>query len=335
MKQWNKYLCWICILGMLISTGCSKGLEQWVRQKGYVYYPDFQESPLMGQILQGEQIIDNPCIVSRSNTVPLEEKTQVQVMKNSDKIQQLLHDVTQTAILGDFHQVKEAILTLRNLHAVRLNDFIPSGPCNDFRMNMVTEVLNAGGISILLKDANGNDITYLFKPVSEDAVPSDVVFGRPIFINNRHFHLGYKTELFACESVNRKDIVVSRNQTVNNADVALQLRYLDYQKQGYEHIALMRIMVSGFIPQDQMDISMIKSNQFLSTKDTEQTWKSAHKPINGRLELTQGGVMQLFEGARGGISARKRSTGIYFEVLSITEMAVRMRIQYIRYMDVK
>ena len=285
----------------------------------------------MGHILQDKRIVINPCIANRSTSIPLVEKAQLQVIEGSAKIKKLLQDVTKTPITGNFFQAKQAILTLRDLSSVKLTELIPTGPCNNFQMEMITEVLTAGGMSVVIKDASGNDITYLFKPVSETAVPSDVVFGRPIFISGRQFNLGYKTKFFNCKSINRKDILINRDQTVNDADVALQLRYLDHRKQGYENIALMRIMVSGFIPEDQTEINTIKSNQFLKSQDPEETWDASHKPENGRLELTQGGIIQIFEGVRGGLAAKTLGSGVYFEVLSITERAVQMRVQYISY----
>jgi len=317
---------------MLITTGCSKGIERWVKKKGYVYYPDYRESKIMGHLLQRDgQIVANPCITDVSQKIVVPEKTQLQIIEGSEKIKDLMQRVTNTPIMGDFFQAKQAILTLRDLSQVKLTEIIPTGPCNDFRMEVITELLNAGSMSIVIKDATGNDITYLYKPVSETAVPPDVVFGRPIFISGRQFHLGYKTETLYCKSISRKDIRIARDQTVNDADVALQLRYMDHQKRGYENIALMRIMVSGFIPDDQTDMNIIKTNQFVTTSDTEKTWDIAHKPENGRLRLSQGGVVQVFEGVRGGLAAKTRSSGIYFEVLSITESEVQMRIQYISY----
>ncbi|MBF0451674.1 MAG: hypothetical protein HQK75_13285 [Candidatus Magnetomorum sp.] len=333
MNYWKKFGLFILIVCMVTTIGCSKGLERWVKKRGYVYYPDYRETEIMGHLLQRDgQIVANPCIsnVSKASVIP--EKTQLQIIEGSEKIKELLQRVTQTPMMGDFFQARQAILTLRDLSQVQLTEIIPSGPCNDFRMDVITELLNAGSMSVVIKDATGNDITYLFKAVSETAAPADVVFGRPIFITGRQFHLGYKTENFSCKSVSRKDVRIARNQTVNDTDVALQLRYMDHRKRGYENIALMRVMVSGFIPEDQTDMNIIKANQFIESQDPEKTWEIAHKPDNGRLRLSQGGVVQLFEGVRGGVAAKTRSSGIYFEVLSITEQEVQMRIQYISYL---
>jgi hypothetical protein len=319
------------LIYVLLLTGCSTGIERWVASKGFVFAPDYQETQLMGHILQDKRLANNPCIANRSTSIPLVEKAQLHIIEGSANIKKLLQDVTKTPIAGNFFQAKQAILTLRDLSKVKLTELIPTGPCNNFQMEMITEILTAAGMSVVIKDAAGDDITYLFKPVSETAVPSDVVFGRPIFISGRQFNLGYKTNIFKCKSINRKDVVINRDQTVNDADVALQLRYMDHQKQGYENIALMRIMISGFIPEDHTDINTIKSNQFINSQDPDETWVSAHKPENGRLELTQGGIVQLFEGVRGGIAAKTLGSGVYFEVLSITERAVQMRIQYISY----
>jgi len=320
-----------CLICMLLISGCSTGVERWVLTKGFVFAPDYKETHVIGNILQNNNIVVNPRIANRSTSIPLVEKSQLQIIEGSAKIKQLLKDVTKTQITGNFFQAKEAILTLRDLSTIKLTDLIPTSPCNNFKMEMITEVLTASGMSIVIKDAGGNDITYLFKPVSETAVPSDVVFGRPIFISGRQFTLGYKTKSFNCASINNKVVSMNRDQTVNDADVALQLRYLDYRKQGYENIALIRIMVSGFIPEDRTDVNTIKSNQFLRSQDPEEIWESAHKPENGRLELTQGGIVQIFEGVRGGLAAKTLGSGIYFEVLSITERAVQMQIQYISY----
>ncbi|ETR73147.1 MAG: hypothetical protein OMM_01174 [Candidatus Magnetoglobus multicellularis str. Araruama] len=332
MNFFKKTICLIWIISMCLSMGCTSGIEKWVGQKGYVFDPDFRETQIMGHILQDNKIVINPCIANRSISMPLSEKAQLHTIEGSANIKRLLQEVTKTPIMGDFFQAQQAILTLRDLSTEKLTEFIPTGPCNNFKMKMITEILNAGGMSVVIKDAGGNDITYLFKPVSETAVPNDVVFGRPIFITGRQFHLGFKTETIDCKSINRKDILINRDQTVNDADVALQLRYMDHRRQGYENIALIRIMVSGFIPEDQTDVNTIKSNQFFDVTDPEQTWEAAHKPQNGRLELTQGGIVQVFEGVRGGLAAKTRSSGIYFEVLSITERAVQMRIQYISYL---
>jgi len=320
-----------CLSCILFFTGCSTGLERWVNKKGFVFAPDYQESQIMGFVIQDQQLVINPCVANRYSAIPLVEKAQVQVIEGSAAIKKLLQDVTKTPISGNFFQAQQAILTLRDLSRVKLTELIPTGPCNNFQMEMITEVLTAAGMSVVIKDSAGNDITYLFKPVSETAVPSDVVFGRPIFISGRQFVLGYKTNFFDCKSINRKDILINRDQTVNDADVALQLRYMDHQKQGYENIALMRIMVSGFIPEAQTDINTIKSNQIVNSQDPVETWESAHKPKNGRLELTQGGIVQIFEGVRGGLAAKTLGSGVYFEVLSITERSVQMRIQYISY----
>jgi hypothetical protein len=320
-----------CLCCILLLTGCSTGLERWVKKKGFVFAPDYLESQIMGFVIQDQRLVINPCVANRSTGIPLVEKAQLQVIEGSATIKKLLQDVTKTPIAGNFFQAKQAILTLRDLSTVKLTELIPTGPCNNFQMEMITEVLTAAGMSVVIKDSGGNDITYLFKPVSETAVPSDVVFGRPIFISGRQFVLGYKTNVFDCKSINRKDILINRDQTVNDADVALQLRYMDYQKQGYENIALMRIMVSGFIPEAQTDINTIKSNQIIQSQDPVETWESAHKPENGRLELTQGGIVQIFEGVRGGLAAKTLGSGVYFEVLSITERSVQMRVQYISY----
>jgi hypothetical protein len=332
MNIWKKIGLLISIVCLLTTIGCSKGIERWVKKKGYVYYPDYRESEIMGHLLQRDgQIVANPCITNVSKSTGIPEKTQLQIIKGSEKIKDLLQRVTKTPMMGDFFQAKQAIVTLRDLSQVEMTEIIPTGPCNDFRMEVVTELLNAGSMSIVIKDATGNDITYLYKPVSETSVPPDVVFGRPIFITGRQFHLGYKTEYFYCKSISRKDVRVSRDQTVNDTDVALQLRYMDHKRRGYENIALMRIMISGFIPKDQTDMNIVKSNQFIETNDPDKTWEIAHKPENGRLRLPQGAVVQVFEGVRGGIAAKKRSSGVYFEVLSITEHEVQMRIQYISY----
>jgi hypothetical protein len=318
----------VCLLWL---TGCSTGLEGWVAKKDFVFAPDYKESPIMGHIIQDNILVINPCIANRSTSIPLVEKPQSQVIEGSEKIKKLLQDVTRTSITGNFFQAKQAILTVRDISSIKLTELVPTGQCNNYQMEMITEVLTAAGMSVAIKDAKGNDITFLFKPVSETAVPSDVVFGRLILISGRTFNLGYKTKMFSCKPINQKDILINRDQTVNDADVALQLRYLDYQKQGYENIALMRIMVSGFIPEKKTEVNRIKSNQFFKSQDPEEIWESAHKPENGRLELTQGGIVQIFEGVRGGLAAKALGSGVYFEVLSITERAVQMRIQYISY----
>jgi hypothetical protein len=320
-----------CLICMLLISGCSTGVERWVSSKGFVFAPDYKETQVIGHILQNERLVVNPRIASRSTSIPLVEKAQLQIIEGSAKIKQLLQDVTKSEITGNFFQAKQAILTLRDLSTVKLTDLIPTSPCNSVQMEMITEVLTAAGMSIVIKDAGGNDITYLFKPVSETAVPSDVIFGRPIGITGRQFNLGYKTKAFNCKSINKKVVSINRDQTVNDAEVALQLRYLDYRKQGYENIALVRIMVSGFIPEDRTDVNTIKSNQIVSSQDPDETWQASHKPENGRLELTQGGIIQIFEGVRGGLAAQTLGSGIYFEVLTITERAVQMQIQYISY----
>jgi hypothetical protein len=328
---WKNRIWVMGCISILLLSGCSTGLERWVSKKGFIFAPDYQETQVMGHIIQDTRLVINPCIANRSTSIPLVEKAQLHVIEGSAKIKKLLQDVTKTPITGNFFQAKQAILTLRNLSTVKMTELIPTGPCNNYQMEMITEVLTASGMSVVIKDAAGNDITYLFKPVSETAVPSDVVFGRPILISSRQFNLGYKTNVFNCKSIHRKDIVINREQTVNDADVALQLRYMDHQKQGYENIALMRIMVSGFTPEDNTNLNRIKTNQFLNAQDPEKIWESAHKPENGRLELTQGGIVQIFESVRGGLAAKTLGSGIYFEVLSITERAVQMRVQYISY----
>ncbi|KPA16930.1 conserved hypothetical protein, secreted [Candidatus Magnetomorum sp. HK-1] len=334
MNYWKKTGFLFLVVLMLASIGCSRGLERWVKKKGFTYYPDYRESEIMGHLLQKDgQIVANPCISNLSQAKVVPGQTQLQIIEGSEKIKDLLQRVTKTPMIGDFFQAKQAILTLRDLSQVKLTEIIPTGPCNDYSMDVVTELLNAASMSVVIKDTGGNDITYLFKPVSETAVPPDVVFGRPIFITGRQFHLGYKTETFFCKSISRKVVQIMRDQTVNDSDVALQIRYMDHEKRGYENIALMRIMISGFIPEDQTGMNIIKSNQFIESQDPEKTWVVAHKPENGRLKLPHGGIVQVFEGVRGGIAAKTRSSGIYFEVLSITEQEVKMRIQYISYMS--
>jgi hypothetical protein len=66
----------------------------------------------------------------------------------------------------------------------------------------------------------------------------------------------------------------------------------------------MRILISGFIPDDQTDINMIQPNQFVNSQDPDEVWESAQKPKNGRLEMRQGGIVQIFEGVRGGLTAK-------------------------------
>ena len=312
-------------------TGCSTGLEGWVTTKGFVFAPDYLESQIMGNILQDNRQMIHPRIANRSTSIPLEAMPQVHLIEGSAKIKKFIQDVTTIPISGNFFQAKQAIVTLRNLSTVQLTELIPIAPCDGFQVEMITEILTAGAMSVVIKDAVGKDITYMFKPVSETTVPSDVVFGQPIDISERNFNLGYKTNHLNCASIKQKEIMINREQTVNDADVALQLRYLDHRKQGYENIALMRILISGFIPDDQTDINMIQPNQFVNSQDPDEVWESAQKPKNGRLEMRQGGIVQIFEGVRGGLTAKKLKSGVFFEVQSITERAVQMKIQYISY----
>jgi hypothetical protein len=273
-------------------------------------------------------------------------------IEGSAEIEHFLKNVTKGNITGKFEISAEAEITLEKPFKEEVLGFIPISPCDNHEMSIVTNVLNTGNLKINIKDKRGGNIssTFKLKKAVDTKGEVKIEFGDEITISGEGFYVGYLTELKRCVKVKEKEIILEERFEYYDSEIGIFAFLSATKEKDHMREALVYISPSNFIGKKESAFGI------LLMLDKERRWAEMLKPgtmlaaignpwdeattLSGEKEIkpwtftdTQGYKLKF--GNHLGIPGIPQVSGLYIEVLSVKEKEVRLKVQHIRYEDVK
>lgn len=356
MRRYKKLILFILPL-LFTHVGCGPSLlKNWVKERGYTYYPDYSTLKILGYEVRDSQLRSNPflSLVGEKGDIPdiTQKKKRVFKIEGSTEIEHFLKTITEGNITGKFEVSAEAEMTLEKPFKETASAFIPVTPCVNREMLIVTDVLNTGIMKVTIKDKKGVNITASFKPKQAGEIKGNVQieFGNEITISGKGFYVGYFAELKRCVKVKEKEILINKDNPFYRDDdgIGIYANLYGYRKNDGLGEALVYIGPSNYFPgsglskeefevERKMWAQVGRTGVFMEC--LSDPWLSSVDPPKGdNTDLWRGTTIKGYRlkfGTHLGIAGIPNVTGIYLEVLSVSEQEVKLKAQCIRYEDVK
>ena len=159
----------LIICSMFFGCSSVSPINDWVRHRGYSFYPDYSTiNPIGNSVDEQGQLRPYPGIVVGGTTrgeIPNLEKTEERkfVVEGSANVEKFLQALVGSSVSGDFSSISTAEVTLNEPFKEEAQTIFPQGSCDGSKFQIVTSVLNTGDMRIVIKDTKNENITMKFK----------------------------------------------------------------------------------------------------------------------------------------------------------------------------
>ena len=341
----------VTLLGILIAVcfllGCKTIEEKWTEDKGFTYISNYSTLDPLGYIVKENVLKSNPLFAVTAIKGKIHDETRSQEdqfeLKGSAEVEKLLKQISDGKLEGDFSRVSKANIQLINPFHEMANCFIPTAPCDQRQIEVVTSVINVGDIEVQVEGNNGANITSSFKisPAAAGAVSAGISTGSVIKRSGSGYYTGYQSKVIQCVAEPVTKIRLERGQQVIDNDTGLSVVYLDDRIDPPFHEVLVHIIPSKFDRSLSFDEVHAQYNtrewlDNLTPEQREKMWEKALKPTQqgGAISIKNPEFIVLQFGSQFGLPIVPSESGIYIETGAINDEIVELNAQRVQYVEI-